>query len=165
VREPVDLDEVFEGVARDMGALAASRGVSLTAECAAGTVDGDAQRLRQLGAILVDNALKFTPKGGRVSIRASRHGSRAFVSVSDTGPGIPQEHLHRVFDRFYRADEARGPGGGTGLGLAIARWIAEAHGGRISVESPPGNGATFTVRLPAGHGSRAEPHVEAASGG
>ncbi|MCC7363241.1 MAG: HAMP domain-containing histidine kinase [Dehalococcoidia bacterium] len=154
VRQEVDLDEVLGSLVRDMGALAEAKGVQLTGQFTAGEVEGDPQRLRQLTAILLDNALKYTPEGGRIDVRASRQGSRVTLSVSDTGPGIAPEHLGHIFDRFYRADTARAPQTGTGLGLAIAKWIAEAHNGRIAAESQPGHGATFTVRLPRGHVSR-----------
>jgi signal transduction histidine kinase len=106
--------------------------------------------LRQLGTILVDNALKYTPRGGKVNLRTAASGKSVELVVSDTGPGIPLEEQGRIFDRFVRIDSARTrAAGGTGLGLAIAKWIAEAHGGRISVESHPGQGAKFTIRLPA----------------
>ena len=94
-------------------------------------------------------AREFTPAGGKVTVRCVRAGKSAEVTVSDTGPGIPAAEQGRIFDRFVRADSARTRSqGGTGLGLAIAKWIAEAHGGRISVESTPGAGAKFVVRLP-----------------
>jgi signal transduction histidine kinase len=106
--------------------------------------------LRQLGAILVDNALKYTPPGGKVRLLTGAAGKSVELVVSDTGPGIPVEEQGRIFDRLVRIDSARTrAAGGTGLGLAIAKWIAEGHGGRISVESQPGQGARFTVRLPA----------------
>ena len=148
-REPVDLDELFAAVLRDMEALAEAREIDLRSDLRAGTVTGDPQRLRQLLAILLDNALKFSPPGGRVTVESRRSGSRVTFSVTDTGPGIPPGDLSRVFERFYRADKARGPQAGTGLGLAIAKWIVEAHHGRISAESP-GQGARFVVRLPVG---------------
>jgi signal transduction histidine kinase len=132
-----------------MEALALERGLTLTIDAEPLEVQGDRHRLRQLGTILLDNALKYTPSGGRVTVRCVRAGKHAELSVADTGPGIPAAEQARIFDRFVRADSARTrSAGGTGLGLAIARWIAESHGGRISVESQPGVGATFLVRLP-----------------
>ena len=115
-------------------------------------VRGDADALRQLLLILVDNAIKYTPAGGSVtlSLRVDRdHGEQrvARVTVVDTGMGIAPEDQRHIFDRFYRADPAR-RAGGTGLGLAIGKWIAEAHGGSITVESSPGAGSIFTVTLP-----------------
>jgi len=150
-RAPLNLDELLDGLVRDMTALAEAKGVALSADLSAGRVDGDAQRLRQLGAILLDNAVKFTPAGGTVRVRSWRDGSRSVFSVTDTGPGVALEDQPHIFDRFYRSDRARSSEGGTGLGLAIARWIAEAHGGRVTVESTPGRGATLVVRLPARH--------------
>ena len=147
-REKVAVDEILETLVRDMEAIAESKGIVLKRELAHGEVQADPQRLRQLLAILLDNALKFTPAGGTVTVRSRRQGSRWALSVSDTGPGIPEDAQGRVFDRFFRVDEARSGQAGTGLGLSIARWIAEAHHGRIAVTSAPGEGATFTVTLP-----------------
>jgi two-component system, OmpR family, sensor kinase len=109
------------------------------------TVDRD--RVHQAIAILLDNAVKYTPVGGTVTVAVRSTGDGAEVQVADTGPGIPAEHLPHIFDRFYRVDEARSAGG-TGLGLAIARQIAETHGGTLDVESRPGSGSTFVLRLP-----------------
>ncbi|MBA4180335.1 MAG: two-component sensor histidine kinase [Anaerolinea sp.] len=147
-KQRLDLDELLDSLVRDMTALAESKGVQLSARLASGELEGDQQRLRQLGAILLDNALKFTPPRGQVTVKSWRDGRNVAFSVTDTGPGIPPEDQPLIFDRFYRGDKARSSGG-TGLGLAIAQWIVTAHGGRIGVESPPGHGATFTVRLPA----------------
>lgn len=111
---------------------------------------GDGDRLAQVFTNLVDNALKFTPHGGVINLSASASNGEMYLSVSDTGPGIPAEALPRIFDRFYRADPAREGGGkhGAGLGLAIVQQIVQAHGGRISVRSKAGQGTTFDVRLP-----------------
>ena len=97
---------------------------------------------------LVHNAVKFTPEDGVITVAAKIIDEDAQISVSDTGPGIPREDQRRVFERFYKADRARSSGGGTGLGLAIARHIVEGHGGRIWVESAPGQGATFRFTVP-----------------
>ena len=148
--DPVALGVVVEELGRDMEALAVKRGITLRVDAAPVDVTGDRHRLRQLGAILLDNALKYTPSGGQVTVRATRSGKAVELSVTDTGPGIPVAEQEKIFDRFVRADSARTrAAGGSGLGLAIAKWIAEAHGGRISVESVPGAGAKFVVRLPA----------------
>jgi two-component system, OmpR family, phosphate regulon sensor histidine kinase PhoR len=96
---------------------------------------------------LVHNAVKFTPEGGVITVSAAPVDDDIQISVADNGPGIPREEQKRVFERFYKADRARS-GGGTGLGLAIARHIVEGHGGRIWVESAPGQGATFRVTVP-----------------
>ncbi|MBI3962132.1 MAG: HAMP domain-containing histidine kinase [Deinococcus sp.] len=112
-------------------------------------VMGDADRLKQLLLILLDNALKYTPAEGKVLLGLRRDGSTAEVIVRDTGVGIPPEDLPHVFERFYRADPARARDpGGTGLGLPIAQWIAEQHGGRITLQSQLGQGTIATVRLP-----------------
>jgi signal transduction histidine kinase len=148
-REEVDLGALLQEVGRDMGVLAEMHQLTLNVETTSVEVEADRYRMRQLAVILLDNAIKYTPAGGAVTLRCQRAGRHAEFSVADTGPGIPDELQHRVFDRFYRTDSARHrAGGGTGLGLAIARWIAEAHGGRITLESKSGAGATFTVRLP-----------------
>lgn len=148
--EPVSLGAVAEELGRDMEALAAKRGIELRVDAEPVQVLGDRHRLRQLGAILLDNALKFTPPEGKVALRCARSGRWVEMTVTDTGPGIPAAEQAKIFDRFVRADSARTRAtGGTGLGLAIAKWIAEAHGGRISVESAAGAGSKFTVRLPA----------------
>jgi two-component system sensor histidine kinase SenX3 len=100
---------------------------------------------------LVDNAVKYTPPGGRVEVTGGFEGSKIVIQVSDTGIGIPQASLPRIFERFYRVDKARSKEtGGTGLGLSIVRHIAENHGGRVTVESALGEGSTFTVYLPRG---------------
>jgi signal transduction histidine kinase len=112
-------------------------------------VRGDREQLRQVIVILLDNAVRYTADGGRVHVQARRDGSNALVTVHDTGIGIGEQELSRVFERFYRADEARNrQSGGAGLGLAIARELVSRHGGKISVESTEGAGSTFTVQLP-----------------
>ncbi len=110
---------------------------------------GDEGRLRQLLLILLDNALKYTPEGGKVVVGAEVHGGSVRLAVRDSGPGIDPADLPRIFERFYRADKAR-TGKGSGLGLAIARWIVDAHNGRITAVNAPGGGALFTVTLPLG---------------
>jgi len=116
-------------------------------------VVGDRGRLDQLVWNLVENALRYTPPGGRVELELRRHGAEAALRCSDTGVGIPVEHLLRIFERFYRVDKARSRrSGGTGLGLAIVKSVVETHGGRVEVTSTatggPGQGTTFTVWLP-----------------
>ncbi len=110
---------------------------------------GDAERTRQILAALLDNALRHTPPGGRVTVAGGQEGQRVQASVSDTGPGIAPEHLPRIFDRFYRAEAARTrEGGGTGLGLTIARDLAVAQGGELTVESTEAEGARLHLKLP-----------------
>jgi heavy metal sensor kinase len=112
-------------------------------------VYGDPERLRQLIWNLVENAVRYTPAGGMITIALRRHGPVAELTVSDTGIGIPPEHLPHIFERFYRVDTSRSRAlGGTGLGLSIVRQIAEAHGGQVRVRSTVGEGSTFTVALP-----------------
>ncbi len=118
-------------------------------------VRGSADQIRQLILILLDNARTHTAPGTAVTLAITADDNEAVVEVSDDGPGFAPEHSERIFDRFYRTDGARArTSGGTGLGLAIARWITEAHGGTISATSAPGEGATFTARLPRLQGSR-----------
>jgi len=112
-------------------------------------VYADAERVHQVLFNLLDNAVRFTPPGGRICVSAAGHNGSVDVEVRDTGPGIAPEHLPRLFERFYRVDTARSrEEGGTGIGLAIARSVVEAHGGRIWAESEPGKGSTFTFELP-----------------
>jgi two-component system phosphate regulon sensor histidine kinase PhoR len=98
---------------------------------------------------LVDNAVKYSPEGSAVEVALVEAVDEIVISVSDHGPGVPREHLPRLFERFYRVDKARSRDlGGTGLGLAIVKHIAQAHGGRVSVESRVGQGSTFRIHLP-----------------
>ena len=110
----------------------------------------DRNRIQQVASILLDNALKYTPEGGKVTVTVRESNGWAALEVSDTGVGIPEDQLPLIFERFYRADKARASSG-AGLGLSIARQIAEAHGGKIEVESTPGKGSTFTLLLPKDH--------------
>jgi two-component system, OmpR family, sensor histidine kinase SenX3 len=115
------------------------------------TVRGDETQLTSMFTNLVDNAVKYTPQGGRVEVTGGLEGSEIVIRVSDTGIGIPEGKLPRIFERFYRVDKARSKAtGGTGLGLSIVKHIAENHGGRVTVESTSGEGSTFTVYLPRG---------------
>jgi len=110
----------------------------------------DKERLHQLVVILLDNAFKYTHSGGRVHIACSQSDKDVIITVQDTGFGISSENVPRIFDRFFREDQARSrEGGGTGLGLAIAKWIIEKHGGQIEVKSKLGKGTKFTVYIPA----------------
>jgi signal transduction histidine kinase len=148
-RRPVDLSTLLTDLAAELSYVAEADGISLDANVQGQVgVIGDILRLRQLLLILLDNALKHTSSGGTVSVRLSAsHSGGARVEVADSGPGIDPVDLSRIFDRFYRVDKAR-TGEGTGLGLAIAKWIVDAHGGRISAGNAAGQGAVFTVVLP-----------------
>jgi len=113
-------------------------------------LNADAERVHQVLFNLVDNAVRFVPEGGEVTIAAHRHDGDVEISVADNGVGIPREHLPRLFERFYRGDSARSrDDGGTGIGLAIARSVVEAHGGTIRAQSEPGIGSVFSFDLPA----------------
>jgi two-component system sensor histidine kinase BaeS len=144
-REPTDLARLIEEVVAGHRAAADEASVAIAVEAAAlPPLEVDPSRIRQVVGNLVANALRFTPAGGRVSVEAGREPDGAWVSIHDTGPGIDPESLDHVFDRFYRA-----PGSpGSGLGLPIARNLVEAHGGRISIESPAGGGTTVRFTLP-----------------
>ena len=113
------------------------------------TVEGAPERICQVITNLLANAIQYNRPGGHVRVRLEEVGGEAVLTFSDTGVGIPEEHIPRIFDRFYRVDPARSSRStGIGLGLAISKAIVEAHRGAISCESVPGEGATFTVRLP-----------------
>jgi len=152
---PVELEPLAGQTAAMFAGVADEQEVELVCHARGGgkscRVHGDARQLRQLLGNLLDNALRFTPVGGRVTITVSREGDEAVLGVTDTGCGIAADHLPRIFDRFYQADVARTrtQGRGGGLGLAICQSIAERHGGTIAVTSSPGHGAQFVVRLPA----------------
>jgi len=115
------------------------------------TVRGDETQLTSMFSNLVENAVKYTPLGGRVEVTGHSDENEVVISISDTGIGIPEKYLARIFERFYRIDKARSKQtGGTGLGLSIVRHVAENHGGRVTVESTLAEGSTFTIYLPRG---------------
>jgi signal transduction histidine kinase len=155
-RARVYLDDVALDAAGAARAVAESRGVTLSVtEFEEAIVDGDAALLRQLTMILLDNALKFTPRGGEATVRVSARDGRPTLVVEDTGVGIPADQLPHVFERFYRGDPARTRGqgegvtpDGAGLGLSIARWVVDAHGGEIAITSEPGRGTRVSVQFP-----------------
>jgi len=152
-RDPVQLDLILGSVCEQGATLAAAKGVRFKAVLAAPSVqvEGDADFLERLFLILIDNAVKFTPHEGEIALSSQSTTDSVIVAVRDTGIGISEADLPSLFERFYRVDKARArASGGAGLGLAIGRWIARAHGGEIEVESTPGIGTLFRVRLPAG---------------
>ena len=148
--EAVPLRELVAAAAEQVRLSMGRRGVELHLEPGpAVTVRADEDLLLQLLLNLLDNAGKYTGSGGHVTVGWDVRNGRAEVRVRDTGVGIAPEHLPRIFERFYRVDKARSrEGGGAGLGLSICRWIAEAHGGSISVESVQGEGTAVVVKLP-----------------
>ena len=157
-RVPVALKETVQNVVDSLRDKAGRRGVEIDwhPNGVAPIVNGDAAALEQVAFNLLDNALSYTPQGGKVALslrngRAEESGALATLEVADTGIGIPEAELPRVFERFYRVDKARSRSeGGTGLGLAIVKHIVENHGGHVEVESVEGRGTTFRVELPVG---------------
>ena len=149
---PVNLGELASGVVQDLESLADARSIGLGCEHAETVVvSGDAGWLRRLLINLVDNAIKFTPESGRITVRVTAHGETATIAVEDTGIGLTEEDAARVFERFFRADPSRTSRiEGAGLGLSLVQWVAAQHHGTVSVASRPGAGTTFTVTLPRG---------------
>jgi heavy metal sensor kinase len=149
----VDLTDAADAAIRSLAPAAANNGIDLHAEDVTGDppiVEADPHRVHQVLVNFIENAIKYTAPGGVVRVRAWQQGDRAGVTVSDTGRGIPPEARAHVFDRFFRVDRARQrTSGGSGLGLAICREIAEAHGGRVWVESEVGSGSAFSLELAA----------------
>lgn len=150
---PVDVRSILMVVLARMRQVARGKEIDLRwkryGEAARYTIEGDETQLTSMFTNLVDNAVKYTPPGGIVEVIGDTDGREISVSVSDTGIGIPEDKLSRLFERFYRVDKARSKEtGGTGLGLSIVRHIVEKHGGRITVQSVLGEGSTFTVYLP-----------------
>ncbi len=156
-REPFDLALVLSETSERFAARAGAENKNLEVHHSGKLpARGDADRTGQVLAALLDNALRFTPAGGTITVEGRITGKRVEATVTDTGPGIAPESLDRIFERFYRADahsaaRSRGPtGGGTGLGLAIARDLARAQGGELSAENTAGGGARFSLSLPPG---------------
>lgn len=151
IKEPVSLNEVAKDCGRAAHVLALRKGVRLETKLDSQPIilNGDDELLKRMILNLLDNAVKYTPEGGEVRIELAQQNGSARVVVTDTGIGIPLNDQSRIFDRFYRVDKARSRAlGGAGLGLSIAQWIVEAHAGKISIDSVPGRGSTFTVELP-----------------
>jgi two-component system, OmpR family, sensor kinase len=147
-RQAIDLDTIFLDVYRQVSSVQPPVELALQ-EIDQVCVWGDADRLKQLVLNLVDNAIKYTPPGGRVTLSLSQDETQAHIAVTDTGIGIPEEDIPLIFERFYRVDKSRARvQGGSGLGLSIVKWIIDAHGGQIDVQSQVGEGTTFTVSLP-----------------
>ncbi|HUL75701.1 MAG TPA: ATP-binding protein [Vicinamibacteria bacterium] len=149
-RTRLDLASLVSGTADQMSLLAEDKGIEVRCLGERVEIEGDAARLKQVVVNLLDNALKYTPRGGRIWLETRRAGGRALLEVTDTGPGIPEAALPRVFERFFRADGMRSGSaeGGSGLGLAIVRLIATAHGGAVAAANEPAGGCRVAVSLP-----------------
>lgn len=150
-KERVSLSNAVSDCARAAQVLAVRKGVRLKLENDSPPIalNGDEELIKRMILNLLDNAVKYTPAGGEISLTLARQNGNAEIVVRDTGIGIPETDQPRVFDRFFRVDKARARAlGGAGLGLSIAQWIVEVHGGEIGVASEPGEGSTFTVLLP-----------------
>jgi signal transduction histidine kinase len=145
-RMPLDLADIALEAASLLGRTADSRGVAVRVDPEPALIVGDPSRLRQLVTILVDNAIRHSPRGSEVDVQVRTEAGVAWIEVADRGPGVRPEDMPHVFDRFWRAPGA--PSGGTGLGLSIAHWITDRHGGRIGVANRPDGGAVFRVELP-----------------
>lgn len=148
--EPVPLHAVLHGCMEQHTPVAAAKRIKVECHSEPGlTVLGSAGLLGQAVGNLLENALKYSPEGTRVQIHAQAQGDEAVVEVRDQGPGVPPQHLPRIFERFYRVDKARSrDSGGTGLGLSIVKHVAQTHGGSVEVESRSGVGSVFRIRLP-----------------
>ena len=147
-REPLELAEVVRDAVTLYSDVAEDKHIVLQSRCAPGVcVSADRNRMRQVVANLLDNAIKYTPAGGRVEVKTALEGAEAALTVTDTGAGIPAGELPRIWERLYRGDASRSERG-LGLGLSLVKAIVEAHGGRAEATSSPGQGSAFVVRLP-----------------
>ena len=160
-----ELEEVAADCVRASRSIAAARGITLSYDPDGEMpIHADEALVRRLAMNLLDNAIKYTPEGGKISVACARSGGEYSLTVKDSGPGIPAEAREKIFERFFRLDPARTHSGrensgppdtaasataGAGLGLAIARWIAEAHHGRLTLVQSDASGSTFAAFLPA----------------
>ena len=148
-RSPFPVEPLLEHAVREQRLQQSAVDVAVSVDPADLTADGDPERVHQVVANLLENAVRFTPRGGTVEVRAQRNPKGVTIEVLDEGPGIPDSERTRVFERFYRADAARSSReGGAGLGLAIARWIVDLHGGEIHPEHRDPRGCRMVVTLP-----------------
>ena len=157
----IDLLSFLSDLGRDWAKKFSAKNLTVVTEVAddCATIRADEARLREVFDNLLDNALKYSNKGGEIRLRGTRRDNETVLSVSDNGVGINAEDLPRIFERFYRADKARSRElGGTGLGLSIVKHIAQLHGGRVEAQSEPGKGTTISVVLPGGTGSIPSPN-------
>jgi signal transduction histidine kinase len=154
--ERFDLGDLIRDVLDLYQIVAEEKQITLHAQVPEGLfLEADRIRLQQVLANLVDNAIKYTPAGGKVEISASSNANRAWLAVKDTGMGIPAEELPRIWERLYRGDKSRSQKG-LGLGLCLVKAVVQAHGGQVEVSSHPGEGSVFTAILP-----RSRPPLEA----
>ncbi|MCI0528376.1 MAG: ATP-binding protein, partial [Nitrospira sp.] len=150
-REVVKVQDLIERATSMLRSIAEGKKqiISVMMATDVGPVVGDGEKLTQVMINLLDNAIKYTPDHGKIILETKQAGNTIEIAISDTGIGIPKRDLSRIFERFYRVDQARSRElGGTGLGLSIVKHIIEAHGGRVSVESELGKGSRFVLTLP-----------------
>jgi heavy metal sensor kinase len=150
-KEPADITVLIKEILTDIEILALQKNIEITviSETSDRSVNIDKERMRRVFYNIFDNAIKYSGENGKIEIDIERINEEVFINISDTGPGISEEDIPYIFDRFYRADKAR-CSEGFGLGLSIAKSIVKAHGGNIEVKSRTGEGATFIISLPAG---------------
>ena len=148
--EKSKITDIIETAIQMVEEMAKKKNIDFDISCSDDIVaETDIPLLEQALVNLVDNAVKYSPEGGKIFIQTDRTENEILINVKDNGPGIPEKHLPRLFERFYRVDKARSRSlGGTGLGLAIVKHIIQAHGGRVTAKSAPGKGSTFTIHLP-----------------
>jgi signal transduction histidine kinase len=148
------VEQLFNGVIGDLSPSieAKDQHVTITVPPDASHVDGDPAKLHDIVRNLVENAVNYSPDGADLRVSAGLDRDSFVITVADSGPGIPEEDLTRVFERFYRVDKSRSRPGGTGLGLAIVKHLVELHGGEVRAGNAPNGGAVFTIRLPASVG-------------
>jgi len=159
-----DLGKLVATTADQMSLLAEDKNIKINCESSGPvSVEGDRSRLKQVMVNLLDNAIKYTPSGGRIAVNVRANGTKAYLEVADTGIGIPAEALPHVFERFYRVDKARTGDGGAGLGLSIVKSIAIAHGGDVRVQSREGEGSRFVVELPLAAKEQTHPYAKTQS--
>jgi len=147
-RKTIDLLSLIDDMVELYSYSAEDKGITITREPGESiSIFADLNRIRQVIANLLDNAIKYTPEEGSITVNAGRHGQEAVVTIRDSGPGIPTQDLPHIWDRLFRGDQSRSQPG-LGLGLGMVRAIVQAHGGHVGVESRPGHGASFVVHLP-----------------
>ena len=156
-REAIDLAQLARDVAASLGILGEERNQKVIVDATSHvTVSADRLVLREAVTNVLDNAIKYGPDGSTVTMRIDGLGDEGLLTIADEGPGVAPEHRDRIFNRFFRIDEARSrERGGAGLGLAIAKWAVEIHGGRITVQEPQGGGSEFRIHLPLAESSPA----------